>query len=219
MTVVPRAQPEGFHPFHKPKGVSYMVEDSLRGIALAASLGKKWIDLDVNATADLVPILGHWDDPRKDHFIVPKWMIKKYNGKVRISNCTWSDLQKLRTKPLHFMGRSHVYKYRSTLEALILCNEKSIGAAFEIKGRPLMEDPRVYEQLLKDQERAYVPDNEVMWMTLQNIGNPLARLKAMTEAGGQGKRMLLARGNKGIPVSWQPYIDYVRGPIKWDGTR
>lgn len=216
MTVM---QPKGFHPFHKPKGASYMVEDSFRGIALAASLGKKHIDLDVNFTVDLIPIIGHWDDPAKDHFIIPKWMKVKYNNRVRISNCKWADLQKLRTKPLKFNGRTHIYRYRSVREAAVLCKEKGIHPAWEIKGRPNSEIVDVYRRMLSDMHYAKLDLDNVYWMTLQNIGDPLARLKAMTEAGVSKNRVLLARGSRGIPVSWEPYIDYVRGNWVKDSTR
>jgi hypothetical protein len=47
--------------------------------------------------------------------------------------------------------------------------------------------------------------------TISTTPGAMNRLKAAHRAGFQ--TVLLPRGP--VPKSWRPYIDYVRGPIKW----
>jgi glycerophosphoryl diester phosphodiesterase len=205
-------QPKGFHPWHKPHWASYMVENSLSGIRMAARAGRKRIDLDVNFTLDGVAVVGHWDDLKKDHFIIPDELKKKY-GTVKISTITWEELQTLHTKPIKFKGVRRIYRHISALEAAKTCAAYGIYPAFEIKGGYHSMQAKSYVKLKNDLKKAGINLEEVYWMTLQDLGDPKRRLMAMSEAGLSNK-MLLSRGFRGVPVSWEPYIDYVRGRWK-----
>lgn len=198
--------------FHVPHGTWYAIENSRVGIATAVLLGFLWIDLDSHVTKDGVIVIGHWNLILKDHFLLPDWFIAKYGKHPRVSQVLWEDLQTLRTGMKGYRGRRRRFRYISAARAMQLINaRKRLGLALEVKADHAFHDKATFDRLERDRNSIGLPKSRMAVMTLQNIGQPLLRLKAAKAAGFT--TILLAHGRKpaNFEAEWAPYIDYVRG--------
>lgn len=201
--------------FHVPKGVAYMVENSPSGIRLASRLGFRWIDLDAVVSRDGVVVIAHWPKIRKDKFVLPGWFVHKYGKNPRISDCDWADLARLHTVKLGFRGRvrKKTRRYHTVGYMMRLAGQtKRLGVALEVKGDRRFEDPVTFVQVDAQRRRVGLPAERFMVMTLQNIGNPYARLRA-AKVAGIFPTVLLVRGP--IPRDRANDFDYVRGRMRW----
>lgn len=202
--------------FHVPKRVAYMVENSPRGIRMASRLGFRWIDLDANITRDGFVVIAHWPKIRKDRFVLPAWFIRKYGRNPRIADCDWGDLQLLHTVKFGFRGRRQVARYHTfPYMAKLVGNTRRLGIALEVKGDKRFEDPKTFIRIDQYRHANNLPASRFMVMTLQNIGNPWARLRAAKAVGSvRGwPTVLLARGP--IPRERAGDFDYVRGRMRF----
>ncbi|MCW2761021.1 MAG: hypothetical protein JWR85_1222 [Marmoricola sp.] len=199
--------------FHVPKRVARMVGNGPRGIRTASARGYSWIDLDANITANGALVIGHWPEIRKDKFVLPGWFTARYGSYPRIADVPWTDLIKLRTRPLRWHGRREVARYYSAVELMrLVAQTRRLGVALEIKRDERFELPKTLRSLVAQREHAGLPASRFMVMTLQTIGDPYARLRAV-KAAGIFPAVLLARGR--IPQSRRYDFDYVRGPMRW----
>lgn len=193
----------------------YRFNNSPGGIRRAKRLRYKNIDQDINLTKDLVPVVIHWPLFYKDKFKYitvdghrkgarkrkGKWQVKHNHGKDKhISQLPWSEVSRLRT----FTGQ-RIYTVQ---QHMTMISHNKMRMMAEIKGDHRFADPKVAEYFLRAQKSTGC---EVYIMTLQNLGNPHARLCNFHKHGF--KTILLARGRKGVPRSWESCITYVRG--KW----
>jgi len=201
--------------FHVPKGVSHMVENSPLGIRLASAGGYHWIDLDANISADGVLVIAHWARIRKDKFVLPSWFISKYGKQARIAQVPWADLAKLHTRPLRFRGHREVARYHTASYMMrLLGRTRQLGMALEVKADWRFKYPVTFRSLVAHRRSVGLSETRLMVMTLQNMGDPWARLRAV-KAAGIFPAVLLARGP--IPQSRRNDFDYVRGPMRWVG--
>lgn len=98
-------------------------ENSLRGIAYAASHGYDWIDLDLQITSDGVIVVTHWARPMKrDAFLDPR---RRITRNTSVSHLTWKQVQRLRT--------TDGYRIVRVERALRACARHGIGAYVEAK--------------------------------------------------------------------------------------
>jgi hypothetical protein len=214
---IPLHHPRVFH--QKP----YWRGDSLAAIRRAKRKGYRYIDQNINLTkgdADAatranrpVAVVKHWPLIRKDGFShrvtgtgkkgKEARARHKLGRNARISDLSWSEVSKLRR------ARGSA-KYRTAKVHMQMCADTHIILCAEVKGDPRFGHLKVMQDLRAD---ATATGATVYVMTLQNLGNPLARLKAAKEAGFQ--TALLPRGKR--PANWArdwaPYVDAVWG--KW----
>ena len=195
--------------FHVPRGVSYAVGNSRWGSWLARKLGFRWIDKDVNITRDNVAVYGHWPKIRKNGYILSQALIKKYGRDVKISQVTWAELSELRTRTISFRGRRK-YRFQRVFVGLIYAYSIGLKVANEYKGDPRMRHKQFWVDLHKATHT--VPLKHKLVMSLPSMPGAGAVFKAAHEAGWP---TMVIRANEGVPRSWEPYLTYYRGRIKW----
>jgi hypothetical protein len=174
--------------YHKPKGVKYHVENSLRGIRAAARATKhvwrrvrgrrrrilvdKWdeIDLDLTMTKDGVLVDNHWDKPYKDGFrgrnLTPRTSIRK---------SLWADVSTWRTPDN--------YRIHKMETAITECAKRGIGARIEPKNDKRLENPDVYRPLKRHADAVGCKLRGYSIRTLGGRGAGARRVNAMREAG------------------------------------
>lgn len=208
---IPQKHPRVFH--EKP----YWRGDSLRAIKRAKRRGYRYIDQNVNLTAGdpdaearderPVAVVKHWPEPRKDGFtrIVPERGRRREPHRMprdqSIARLPWSVVSRLRRR----VGSARYYRARTHM---VVCADTGIILCAEVKGDRRFGHRQVMRDLRDD---AKIAGGVVYVMTLQNLGDPLARLKAAKQEGFQ--TALLPRGPKppDWETQWAPYIDAVWG--------
>lgn len=197
----------------------YRFNNSFGGIRRAKRLRYKQIDQDINLTADLVLVVGHWPKFYKDGFkfkVVAKgapgarkvrgkneWIAPhKYPKNMTYSQLTWHHVSQLRTAG----GR----RVSTITDHMRWCVQHQMRMMAEVKGDRRFALPIVAERMGAAHQRTGC---QVIVMTLQNLGDPHARLCNFKAHGFS--TVLLTRGRGGIPKSWAPCITWVRGTIRW----
>lgn len=200
---MPRTRSRIFHIKHR-----YWLSNSWLGIKMARRLGFLWVDQDVNITKDGRVVRGHWPLIHKDGGIVPASILRrehKTQRTIRISDLNWDELKHVKRK-----GKRLYYSINEVFNQARSTGHRKL--AIEEKGDVRFETDEIQQQI-KDARNAHGYDGtDCMVMTLSSLGNPYRRLAAAQRVG-LGPRVLLARGR--IPRSWEPVIDYVRGPMRW----
>jgi LysM repeat protein len=180
---------------------NYRFGNSVKGLKHAAR-HQKAIDLDVNITKDGVPVNTHWADVlKRGGFFDPKGKIPK---NARVSELTAKEVFRLRSKDGH---RIHSMKYMLRRAAKL-----GVRVEYEAKGsKPFEYGKGGLKHFVDAKKISSAAGTRVFMKTISTTPGAMARLKAAHRAGLT--TVLLPRGP--VPKSWRPYIDYVRGPIKW----
>lgn len=180
---------------------NYRFGNSVAGLKHAAK-HQGAIDLDVNITKDGVPVNTHWADVlKRGGFYDPKGKIPK---NARISQLTAKEVFRLRSKDGF---RIHSMKYMLRKAAKL-----GVRVEYEAKGSKPFEYGKGGLKHFTDAKKLSAAAHGEMFMkTISTTKGALGRLKAAHRAGL--KTVILPRGP--VPKSWRPYIDYVRGPVKW----
>lgn len=180
---------------------NYRFGNSVAGLKYAAK-HQKAIDLDVNITKDGIPVNTHWSDVlKRGGFYDPLHKIPK---NARISQLTAKEVFRLRSKDGH---RIHSMKYMLRKAASL-----GVRVEYEAKGSKPFEYGKGGLKHFTDAKKISAAAHGSMFMkTISTTPGAMARLKAAHRAGL--KTVILPRGP--VPKSWRPYIDYVRGPVKW----
>lgn len=192
--------------FHKAKGQPYRFTNSYRGLKRARRHGYRRIDWDATVTKDGVVVINHWPKFAKDRFKDPSHAWPK---STKIAQLTYAEVKRLKAPG--------GYRIRSAGQRFWQAKRAGIDVMLEVKGQREFEDPELMARVWRANVAAGEPVEAVM--TLQNLGNPLARLKAAKAAGF--KTVLLARGPKPAnwDENWAPHVDYVRGNFRGGPTR
>jgi hypothetical protein len=209
-------------PAHHPRvyhETPYWRGDSLAAIRKAKRKKYRYIDQNINLTKGdpnaarralrPVAVVKHWPKFRKDGFthLVNEKTGKKTLHKMpearSISQLPWTTVSRLR-RPV---GPARYYKARTHM---VVCHNNQMILCAEVKGDARFGNVNVMKDLRED---AIASGATVYIMTLQNLGQPLARLKAAKQAGFQ--TALLPRGKRPAnwATDWAPYVDAVWG--KW----
>lgn len=197
--------------FHVPKGVPYSVENSYIGLWAAWRKGFKWIDVDLHVTKDGEVIAAHWAHPRQDGFILPAWFKDKYGPDPMIRDVVWADLQKLRSAPRSYYGKTFVNQYRTAKEMMAQAKRLGLSIEFEPKGDRDFGVPGLWLTLAGDAIDVGLPTSRIEVKTLTSIPGWKARLEA---AHPWFVTIVLPRNGAVIPRSAERYIDGVRGNWK-----
>lgn len=194
--------------YHVRKGIAYIVENSQWATRLAKRLGFHWIDKDTHVTADDVPVFGHWGMVRKNGVLLPRWFIRKYGRDARISDVVWEDLARLRS--WRMFGRR--FKFVKAVNGMKLAADLGMGIGWEYKGDKLMRTSQFWDEVDELRRRAGLPASKLVAMTLPGMRGAGAFLRA---AHNSGRQTMVIRANEGVPRSWEPYMTWYRGKIKW----
>ena len=180
---------------------NYRFENSVQGLKSAAK-HEHAIDLDVNITKDGVPVNTHWSDVlKRGGFYDPLHKIPK---DARISQLTAKEVFRLRSKDGY---RIHSMKYMLRKAAKL-----HVRVEYEAKGSKPFEYGKGGLKHFTDAKKISAAAHGTMFMkTISTTPGALKRPQAAHRAGLT--TVLLPRGP--VPKSWRPYIDYVRGPVKW----
>lgn len=193
--------------WHKRKGQAYRIGNSLRGLWRAKRAGYDLIDWDGTVTKDGVPVVNHWPKFRKDGFRDPD---RRWAKSTKIANLTYAQVKRLRA-PGGYRIRAVGQRFKQAARA-------GVDVAYEVKGQSAFEKGWVWEKIWRANVAAGKPVKLIM--TLQNLGDPLARLKAAKAVIPEGETgwstVLLARGRKPAnwDTEWAPHVDYVRGQFR-----
>ncbi|MFT3712596.1 MAG: LysM peptidoglycan-binding domain-containing protein [Archangium sp.] len=180
---------------------NYRFENSVQGLKHAAK-HEKAIDLDVNITKDGVPVNTHWGDVfKRGGFYDP---LHKLPKNARISDLTAKEVFRLRSKDGY---RIHSMKYMLRKAAKL-----GVRVEYEAKGsKPFEYGKGGLKTFVETKKIADAAHTRMFVKTISTTKGAMERLKAAHRAGLT--TVLLPRGP--VPKSWRPYIDYVRGPVKW----
>ncbi len=182
-------------------GTNYRFANSLQGLK-HASKNQKAIDLDVNITKDGVAVNTHWADVlQRGGFYDPKGKLPK---NARVSQLTAAEVFRLRSKD--------GYRIRSMKYMLRKAAKLGVRVEYEAKGSKPFEYGKGGLKTFVDAKKiSDAARTQVFVKTISTTSGAMERLKAAHRAGFT--TVLLPRGP--VPKSWRPYIDYVRGPVKW----
>ena len=180
---------------------NYRFENSVQGLAHAAK-HQKAIDLDVNITKDGVPVNTHWGDVfKRGGFYDP---LHKLPKNARISDLTAKEVFRLRSKDGY---RIHSMKFMLRRAAKL-----GVRVEYEAKGsKPFEYGKGGLKTFVDTKKISDAAHTRIFVKTISTTPGAMERLKAAHRAGLT--TVLLPRGP--VPKSWRPYIDYVRGPVKW----
>lgn len=180
---------------------NYRFENSLQGLKHAAK-NQKAIDLDVNITRDGVAVNTHWADVlKRGGFYDPKGKIPK---NARVSQLTAKEVFRLRSKD--------GYRIRSMKYMLRKAAKLGVRVEYEAKGsKPFEYGKGGLKTFVDTKKIADAARTQMFVKTISTTAGAMERLKAAHRAGLT--TVLLPRGP--VPKSWRPYIDYVRGQVKW----
>lgn len=189
------------HFFHADAHHDYRFENSVKGLKYAAK-HQGAIDLDVNITKDGVPVNTHWADVlQRGGFYDPKHQLPR---DARISELTAKEVFRLRSKDGF---RIHSMKYMLRRAAKL-----GVRVEYEAKGsKPFEYGKGGLATFVETRKLADAAHTRMFVKTISTTRGAMERLKAAHRAGFT--TVLLPRGP--VPKSWRPYIDYVRGPVKW----
>ena len=194
----PQVPKKWSHFFHAD---NYRFGNSVQGLKHAAK-NQKAIDLDVNITKDGVAVNTHWADVlKRGGFFDPKGKIPK---NARISELTAKEVFRLRSKDGF---RIHSMKYMLRRAANL-----GVRVEYEAKGsKPFEYGKGGLKTFVDTKKISDAAHTRIFVKTISTTPGAMNRLKAAHRAGLT--TVLLPRGP--VPKSWRPYIDYVRGPVKW----
>lgn len=180
---------------------NYRFENSVQGLEHAAK-HEKAIDLDVNITKDGVAVNTHWGDVfKRGGFFDPQHKIPK---DARISDLTAKEVFRLRSKDGY---RIHSMKYMLRRAAKL-----GVRVEYEAKGsKPFEYGKGGLKTFVDTKKISDAAHTRIFVKTISTTPGAMNRLKAAHRAGLT--TVLLPRGP--VPKSMRPYIDYVRGPVKW----
>jgi hypothetical protein len=197
--------------FHVPKGVSYAVGNSRWAMYLAKKLGFKWIDRDIHVTKDGVPVFGHWNTILKNQYVLPPWFRAKYGNQPKISQTTWADLQRLRTSIIRFRG-SRRYRFSSVQMGFAQTRATGVKPMIEQKGSVKLRNKDFWLAIIRMAQRVGLGSKSFVVATLPSMPGAGAVMTAAHEAGCL---TMVIRAEEGVPRSWEPYMTYYRGKIRW----
>jgi LysM repeat protein len=180
---------------------NYRFENSVQGLQSAAK-HQHAIDLDVNITKDGVPVNTHWADVlKRGGFFDPLHKIPK---NARVSDLTAKEVFRLRSKDGY---RIHSMKFMLRKAAKL-----GVRVEYEAKSsKPFEYGKGGLKTFVDTKKIADAAHTRMFVKTISTTKGAMERLKAAHRAGLT--TVLLPRGP--VPKSWRPYIDYVRGPVKW----
>lgn len=189
--------------YHVPKGTSYHVGNSLRGVRKAGRRkgSRKAIDLDLHCTKDRALICTHWPRPmRKDGFRAPAPRARKHQWR-RVWTLKWAEVKTWRAAP---------GGYRISLMPRLLREAAKLGVRVEIEAKtsPQLAQPWPWKRLANVVEECGVDAQVKVLSTNPHAGPILRHAKA---AGFT--TIILPRGK--VPKAWAPFIDLHRGPVRW----
>ncbi len=189
----------------------YIFGDSLRALKRAKRLGFKYIDLNLNLTKDLFPVVGHWarfwfdgyryvmvkrggSKPKahpKARWVNGEWIVKSpYKKSMSLHSLTWKQVQLLRTRK----GR----KYYLARVYMIHAHALGITCCFELKGTWGWGSP-VFQMMAS---WAIDADASVVLMMLQSMGTNAKVFEILNGARTAGfAAALLPRRKK--PHDWE----------------
>lgn len=176
----------------------YALNDSLAGVRLAKRLRYRWIDLNFQVTRDGVIVCTHWSQPLKHGWRDPEG---KLDRDARVWRMTWEEVGRLRHGARRIYRADQILPYAATL---------GVGVEFEVKASPLFEDARTWQGLRRLVGEHHV---RVVVKAINTLGNAGLYLKRAHEAGFT--TIVLPRGTRRISTTWWPFLDYVRGPVRW----
>lgn len=178
----------------------YALNDSLAGVRLAKKLHYGWIDLNFHVTRDGVIVCTHWSQPLRHGWRDPMGQLAR---DARVWQMTWEEVERLRH------GKRRIYRAD---QILAYATALGVGVEFEVKPSPLFEDARTWRglRLLVDEHHV-----RIVVKAINTLGNAGLYLKRAHEAGFI--TMVLPRGTRRISTTWWPFLDYVRGPVRWVG--
>ncbi len=182
----------------------YHFNNSPQGLKAARKKGYKGIDLDAMISKDGVVVNTHWADVlKRGGFYDPKKKLPK--------NIT---VKKLNADQLFSLKSKGGYSIHSMEEMFKLAKKEGLRVEFELKGSKGFEYG--HGGLTRLKEMKAIADRigvQVQVKTISTTPGAKARLKAAHRAGFT--TFVLPRGDRKIPKSWWPFVDYVRGPVKW----
>lgn len=181
----------------------YRKSNSIQGLETAARRGKDAIDLDWRVGIDGALHNTHWERPMmKDGFYDPLAQVPR---RTPVEQMTRDQVRRLRTRDGYAINGPRVMLTKAA--------ELGLRVEFEAKDSPGFADPAVWSRLRRIVDETGV---EVQVKTISNNGDALTRLKRAKAA--MFTTILLPRGSRRIPRSWQPFVDYVRGRVIWTGS-
>lgn len=198
--------------FYHQNGFNHL-GDSFEGIDYAKSLGFDWVDTNHQTTGpeqgypDGCPVCMHWGRPMMHGWRDP---LRKMRRWKRVRNMTLAEFRRLRPKagtPMHTPHTSD--------EILHHCAQVGIGTEFE--GKNGLFTPFLM-MALDDAATRY--KTRVHYKTISNLGGKKAARERLVLAHRYTtwSTTVLPRGLKRVPRSWWPFIDHVRGRVRWTGT-
>lgn len=180
----------------------YHRNNSVRGLKVAARTTRA-IDLDVQVTADGVLVCTHWGRPLLlDGYRDPA-------GKIRltrhINTLTLAEVSRLRTRDGY-----RIWTLRSMLR-----RSAKLGLRVEIEAKEsrALERRKTWKPVARQVQRLKL--NAVV-KTISDLGGRRRAGRRMRAAHRAGlSTMLLPRRRRLMAARFRPYVDYVRGSIKW----
>lgn len=204
-TALPKARSKIFH---IPKGIAYAIQNSIWAMHLAYALGFRWIDIDGQVSKDDIPMGMHWNNLRKNGYVLPPWFTRKYGNDPNCDQCLAADMVKLVTKKVWYRGKFQVTRC-CTLETLLRGAVRSkMGVMYEEKGAEEFRLDAVQKAISNARIRSGLPENRFMVGALDEIPGYLGRLKA---ASKYHDTVVLKHTTKPIPREYAQYIDWYRG--------
>ncbi len=177
----------------------YALNDSTAGVLLAKQLRYRWIDLNFQVTRDGVIVCTHWSQPLRHGWRDP---LGKLDRNTRVWQMTWAEVRRLR----HRSGR-RIY---TGLGILRYAARHGVGVEFEVKPSPGFKVPSTWAMIRRVADET---DLDIEVKAIHNLGDAGLYLKRAHEAGFT--TIVLPRGTRRISTTWWPFLDYVRGPVRW----
>lgn len=178
----------------------YALNDSLAGVRLAKKLGYRWIDLNFQVTLDGVIVCTHWSNPLRHGWRDP---LGKLDRDTRVWHMTWAEVQRLR----HRRSGRRIY---TGLGILRYAARHGVGVEFEVKPSPGFKVSSTWAAIRRVADETEL---DIVVKAIHNLGDAGVYLKRAHEAGFT--TIVLPRGTRRISTSWWPFVDYVRGPVRW----
>jgi Glycerophosphoryl diester phosphodiesterase family len=179
----------------------YRRNNSLTGLRHAAR-NTKAIDLDVQVTKDGVIVCTHWSRPMlRDGFRDPLGRLRRTRS---IESMTWKQVKRLRSKDGHRIRTLHWMLNRAQVLSL-----KRVE--IEAKDSRALGQPDTWAPVAQRGGGL-----TLVVKTISNLPNRSRAGRRMWAAHSMGlTTMLLPRGVRRMSRKWEPYIDYVRGSVRW----
>ncbi len=169
----------------------YAPENTLESIKTAASLGVKWVELDVKLTRDSIPIIFHDDD-----------LSRTTNGSGLVAETSYDYIRNLEAGSW-FSGGFAGIKIPTLEEALDIILEHNLGLNLEIKpcaGR----EKETAEVALDHRSRIWDDHDNLLISSFHPVS-----LEAAMDIAGDWHRGLLLEDSENAKQSWRDMADYL----------